>query len=175
MNIKKQIKILRSEINKHNVHYYVEDNPQISDFDYDLLMRELIELENRTPNLITPTSPTQRIGSKPLPEFKSVRHRLQMLSLSNAMNEDEIVAFDQQVKRGLGISDEIEYIAEPKLDGLAVELIYENGLFITGSTRGDGTMGEDITENLKTIRSIPLKLQDGEKVDFSCEQRKLMK
>ena len=171
MDVKKRIKFLRSEINKHNVHYYVEDNPQISDFDYDLLMRELIELENRTPNLITATSPTQRIGSKPLPEFKSVRHRLQMLSLSNAMNEDEIIAFDQQVKRGLGISDEIEYIAEPKLDGLAVELIYENGLFITGSTRGDGTMGEDITENLKTIRSVPLKLQDGEKVPTLLELR----
>jgi len=171
MDIKKHIKILRNKINKHNVHYYVEDNPQISDFDYDLLMRELIELENKTPNLITPTSPTQRVGSKPLPEFKSVRHRLQMLSLSNAMNEDEIIAFDQQVKRGLGINDEIEYIAEPKLDGLAVELIYENGLFVTGSTRGDGTMGEDITKNLKTIRSIPLKLQDGEKIPTLLELR----
>ena len=171
MDIKKHIKILRNKINKHNVHYYVEDNPQISDFDYDLLMRELIELENKTPNLITPTSPTQRVGSKPLPEFKSVRHRLQMLSLSNAMSEDEIIAFDQQVKRGLGINDEIEYIAEPKLDGLAVELIYENGLFVTGSTRGDGTMGEDITKNLKTIRSIPLKLQDGEKIPTLLELR----
>ncbi|MEE2858620.1 MAG: NAD-dependent DNA ligase LigA [Candidatus Neomarinimicrobiota bacterium] len=151
-----QIKLLRSTINHHNIQYYVYDDPIISDSEYDKLMQDLLHLEKENPNLITPDSPTQRIGAKPLTEFKSITHKLPMLSLANAMNIDELKEFDKQIKKGLGQENDVEYMAEPKLDGLAVELVYENGIFSHGSTRGDGTTGEDITQNLKTIRGIPL-------------------
>ena len=153
-----QIKLLRAEINQHNTHYYVQDNPVVADAEYDELMRKLEKLEHENPKLITPDSPTQRIGAAPLSEFQSLIHRLPMLSLANAMNKDELKEFDTQVKKGLGLETDIEYVAEPKLDGLAVELVYENGMFTHGSTRGDGTTGENITQNLKTIRAIPLSL-----------------
>ena len=158
MDILRQIQLLREEINKHNTHYYVQDSPVVSDAEYDQLMRKLEKLEMENPKLITPDSPTQRIGAAPLSEFQSLAHRLPMLSLANAMNEDELIEFDNQVKKGLGVDSEIEYAAEPKLDGLAVELVFDDGIFIHGSTRGDGTTGEDITQNLKTIRAIPLSL-----------------
>ena len=158
MDILRQIQLLREEINQHNTHYYVQDSPVVSDAEYDQLMRKLEKLEMENPKLITPDSPTQRIGAAPLSEFQSLAHRLPMLSLANAMNEDELIEFDNQVKKGLGVDSEIEYTAEPKLDGLAVELVYEDGIFTHGSTRGDGTIGEDITQNLKTIRAIPLSL-----------------
>ena len=151
-----QIKFLRTKINHHNIQYYVHDDPIISDSEYDGLMQDLLRLEKENPNLITPDSPTQRVGAKPLTEFKSITHKLPMLSLANAMNIDELKEFDKQIKKGLGQENDIEYMAEPKLDGLAVELVYENGIFSHGSTRGDGTTGEDITQNLKTIRGIPL-------------------
>ena len=151
-----QIKLLRSTINHHNIQYYVYDDPIISDSEYDKLMQDLLHLEKENPNLITPDSPTQRIGAKPLTEFKSITHKLPMLSLANAMNIDELKEFDKQIKKGLGQEKDVEYVAEPKLDGLAVELVYENGILTHGSTRGDGTTGEDITQNLKTIRAIPL-------------------
>ena len=158
MDILRQIQLLREEINQHNTHYYVQDSPVVSDAEYDQLMRKLEKLEMENPKLITPDSPTQRIGAAPLSEFQSLAHRLPMLSLANAMNEDELIEFDNQVKKGLGVDSEIEYAAEPKLDGLAVELVFDDGIFIHGSTRGDGTIGEDITQNLKTIRAIPLSL-----------------
>ncbi|SVB33264.1 uncharacterized protein METZ01_LOCUS186118, partial [marine metagenome] len=158
MDILRQIQLLREEINQHNTHYYVQDSPVVSDAEYDQLMRKLEKLEMGNPKLITPDSPTQRIGAAPLSEFQSLAHRLPMLSLANAMNEDELIEFDNQVKKGLGVDSKIEYAAEPKLDGLAVELVFDDGIFIYGSTRGDGTIGEDITQNLKTIRAIPLSL-----------------
>jgi len=158
MDILRQIQLLRAEINQHNTHYYVQDNPVVSDTEYDQLMRKLEKLEHENPKLITPDSPTQRIGAAPLSKFQSLVHRLPMLSLANAMNKDELKEFDAQVKKGLGFEADIEYAAEPKLDGLAVELVYEDGIFTHGSTRGDGTTGENIAQNLKTIRAIPLSL-----------------
>ena len=171
MDILRQIQLLRSEINQHNIHYYVQDNPVVSDSEYDELMRKLEKLENENPTLITPDSPTQRIGASPLSEFQSLVHRLPMLSLANAMNKDELKEFDAQVKKGLGLEADIEYAAEPKLDGLAVELVYENGIFTHGSTRGDGTTGENITQNLKTIRAIPLSLTENVPIPRILEVR----
>ena len=160
MESKNRIKELRLILNKHNINYYVNDNPTISDSEYDQLLRELQNLEKKHPDLLTLDSPTQRIGGTVLPEFKTITHRLPMQSLSNAMNISELENFNKQIKKLLNIDSKIEYIAEPKLDGLAVELVYENGLFVYGSTRGDGSVGEDITHNLKTIKSIPLSLND---------------
>lgn len=151
---------LRKKINYCNYRYYVLDNPEISDAAYDRLMRELEELEKQYPDLVVPDSPTQRVGAAPLKEFKTVRHTLPMLSLSNCLEQDEVREFDQRIKRFLKITGDIEYLAEPKLDGVAVELVYEKGKLVSGSTRGDGTVGENVTLNLKTIRSIPLKLLD---------------
>ena len=136
MNIKYRIENLRKLLNEHNIQYYVYDNPTISDGEYDSLLTELKELENENPSLISPDSPTQRIGGTPIDSFNSVTHRIPMLSLANAMDEEELENFNKQIMKGLGINN-IEYIAEPKLDGLAVELVYENGIFQYGSTRGD--------------------------------------
>ena len=160
MDILRQIQHLRTKINRHNIRYYVHDDPIISDSEYDELMIELSRLEKENPKLITSDSPTQRVGAKPLAEFQSITHRIPMLSLANAMNIAELDEFDKQVKKGLGKETDIEYVAEPKLDGLAVELTYENGILIHGSTRGDGATGEDITQNVKTIRGIPLKINN---------------
>ena len=171
MDILLQIQLLREEINQHNINYYVNDSPIVSDAEYDQLLRQLDELEKENPKFITPDSPTQRIGAAPLSEFQQLTHRLPMLSLANAMNSNELNEFDEQVKKGLGLEVEIEYVAEPKLDGLAVELIYEKGRFTHGSTRGDGTTGEDITQNLKTIRAIPLILLDNAPIPKILEVR----
>ncbi len=149
---------LREEVHHHNYRYHVLDSPEISDARYDGLFRELEELEKRYPDLLSPDSPTQRIGAPPLEKFDSVSHTIPMLSLANAFSKEETLEFDQRVKRFLGSGDPVEYLAEPKMDGLAVELVYENGIFVQGSTRGDGHTGEDVTQNLKTIRSIPLRL-----------------
>ena len=157
--IQQRIEQLRREINEHNVRYYVYDNPIISDAEYDLLLRELEKLEAQRPELITPDSPTQRVGTAPRSELATVAHRLPMLSLANAMDETELRAFDERVQRELGSDQVVEYVCEPKLDGLAVELVYEEGRFVLGSTRGDGITGEDITANLRTIRAIPLSLR----------------
>ena len=159
MDILRQIQLLRIQINRHNIRYYVHDDPIISDAEYDKFMRDLLDLEKDHPDLITPDSPTQRVGAKPLEAFQSVPHRLPMLSLANAMNIDELIEFDTRVKKDLGIETDVEYVAEPKLDGLAVEIVYEKGEFSYGSTRGDGNTGEDISQNLKTIRAIPLILE----------------
>ena len=157
-DIIKRIKELRSLIEKYNYHYYVLDDPLISDGEWDILFKELENIEKRYPKLIEKNSPTQRVGATPIDDFKTIRHRTPMLSLSNAMNNDELILFNERMKKLLDSSDEIEYMAEPKLDGVGVELIYKNGIFTTGLTRGDGFEGEDITQNLRTIRSLPLKL-----------------
>jgi len=170
--IQKQINDLRMQLNDHNYRYYVLDDPLISDSEYDQLFRELQKLETDNPNLITEDSPTHRVGAEPLSSFGSWTHRMPMLSLANAMNEDELAAFDTRVKKGLDTEKDLEYMAEPKLDGLAVELVYENGFFVNGSTRGDGITGEDITQNLKTIAAIPLSLRkNGQKTPPLLEVR----
>lgn len=155
-----EIARLRDEINRHNYQYYVLDNPIIPDAEYDRLLRRLEELEAAHPELITPDSPTQRVGAKPLAAFGTVKHGMPMLSLANALAREEALEFDARVKRHLGLpaQEKIGYVGEPKMDGLAVELVYENGAFIKGSTRGDGVVGEDVTQNLRTVRSIPLRL-----------------
>ena len=155
---KKRISELRNILQNHNHRYYVLDDPSISDGEYDQLFRELEELENDYPALITSDSPTQRIGSKPIEEFGTIEHRKPMLSLANAMSEQELIAFDERMQKALK-TDSVNYIAEPKLDGLGVELVYKDGIFNYGTTRGDGFTGEDITHNLKTIRSVPLTLR----------------
>ncbi|MDA8162059.1 MAG: NAD-dependent DNA ligase LigA, partial [Desulfobacteraceae bacterium] len=160
-DILERIERLRQEINRHNYLYYVLDQPAISDEDYDALMHELMDLEGRYPEAITPDSPTQRIGAAPSDRFKTLPHTIPMLSLDDAFSEGEVADFDRRVKRFLGANDEIEYTVEPKMDGLAVELVYENGVFVLGSTRGDGYTGEDVTSNLRTIRAIPLRLLGG--------------
>jgi len=159
-----RIRQLRDEINYHNYRYYVLDQPVISDAEYDRLMRELESLEEQFPDLITPDSPTQRVGAKPIAAFASYTHRQPMLSLSNAFGIDELVAFDKRIKRMLEMDPEadIEYVSELKIDGLAVSLTYEDGRFVVGATRGDGFSGEDITTNLKTIKAIPLVLFEAE-------------
>ncbi len=156
--IKKRVEKLREEIEYHNYRYYILDRPEISDAQYDRLMRELEKLEEQYPELRSPNSPTQRVGAPPLETFEIVRHTIPMLSLANAFNEVEARDFDKRVKKFLGTSQDIEYVAEPKLDGLAVELVYERGHFVVGSTRGDGVNGENITQNLRTIKTIPLQL-----------------
>ena len=152
----KKIDELRHLLNQYNYEYHVLDQPTIPDAEYDQLLKELIKLEEAFPELITPDSPSQRVGGQVLDLFTKVRHESPMLSLSNAFNENDLRDFDRRVRQGVG--DEFSYVCELKIDGLAVSLKYENGLFIQGSTRGDGTIGEDITSNLKTIRSIPLRL-----------------
>ena len=154
----KRIAELRKIIEYHNKRYYQQDAPEISDAEYDRLMRELQDLENRYPEEYSATSPTQRVGAAPLARFASFNHPSPMFSLANAFSNEEIIDFDNRVKRLAGV-DNISYVAEPKLDGLAVNLIYENGIFKQGATRGDGTTGEDVTQNLKTISSLPLKMK----------------
>ncbi len=149
---------LREQIRYHNYRYYVLDDPVISDAEYDTLMSELLELEERYPELATPDSPTQRVGAEPLEVFGTVRHSVPMLSLDNAFTSDEITAFDERVRRFLGRNTEFEYVVEPKLDGVAVELVYEAGMLRVGSTRGDGYTGEDVTQNLRTVKTVPLRL-----------------
>jgi DNA ligase (NAD+) len=153
---------LRGEIEYHNYRYYVLDDPEISDAEYDALMQELEGLEAQYPGLRSPNSPTQRVGAPPLEEFGTIAHTIPMLSLANAMDEAAVIEFDERIKRFLKTDAEIAYVAEPKLDGVAVELIYEGGEFIVGSTRGDGFTGEDITQNLRTIKTIPLHLIERE-------------
>lgn len=153
-----QVEQLREQLREHNYHYYVLDNPVIPDVEYDRLFRQLQELERAHPELITRDSPTQRVGDKPLDEFAQVQHRVPMLSLDNVFNDEELVAFDRRVRERLETEDDIEYVCEPKLDGLAVSLRYENGEFVQAATRGDGQTGEDITQNIRTIQSIPLRL-----------------
>ena len=161
---------LRKLIEKHNYHYYILDDPLISDGEWDNLFKELESIETKYPELIVKNSPTQRVGVKPLDSFETITHRKPMLSLSNAMNNNELTLFDERIKKLLETNTNIEYMAEPKLDGIGVELIYEKGIFSAGLTRGDGFEGEDITQNLRTIRALPLKLL-GDKIPRLLEVR----
>ena len=151
---------LKQEIEHHNRRYHGEDSPEITDAEFDRLFDQLLALEKNYPELVTPDSPSQRVGAKPSKKFGSAKHRLPMLSLQKVTKSEEFSEFDQRVKQGLESEDDISYVVEPKLDGLAVELVYENGLLILGSTRGDGVTGENITSNLRTIRNLPLRLSD---------------
>lgn len=165
---RRRIERLRQEIEQHNYNYFVLNQPTISDAEYDRLLRELQQLEEQFPQFKSPTSPTQRVGHRPQTEFKTVRHSIPMLSLANAFSDTEVREFDARVKK-LAETEEIVYLAEPKFDGLAVELVYEDGVFVLGATRGDGETGEDVTQNLKTIKSIPLKLRQPK--DLSIPKR----
>lgn len=158
---KKEILELRQQLEKHNYQYHVLDNPLISDSEYDRLFQRLIELEAAHPQLASSDSPTQKVGAPPLQKFRTVRHTLPMLSLSNANDQQDFAEFEERILRFLRRTDPVEYSVEPKIDGVAVELVYIGGRFTVGSTRGDGINGEDITLNLKTIRSIPLTLRGG--------------
>jgi len=167
-----EIAELRQKIDRHNYQYHVLDDPLISDAEYDRLFRRLLDLEKAHPELATPDSPTQKVGAAPLQRFATVQHSLPMLSLNNAMAPAELEEFEERIRRFLKISDDIEYAVEPKIDGLAVELVYVGGKFSQGSTRGDGINGENITVNLKTIRSIPLSLRaDGHAIPRRLEIR----
>jgi DNA ligase (NAD+) len=148
---------LRAQLNQHNYRYYVLDDPIISDAEYDRLLRELQHLEAQYEELVTADSPTQRVGAEPLSSFQEVKHKVPMLSLSNAFDENEVTAFDRRIRERIDV-DAVEYVAEPKVDGLAISLLYEHGILVRGATRGDGMTGEDVTQNVKTIRSIPLRL-----------------
>ena len=150
---------LRAALHRHNYQYYVLDDPEISDAEYDRLLRELMRLEQKYPQLRSADSPTVRVGAPPLAKFDSVAHSIPMLSLDNGFNDDDILEFDKRVRRNLGDPDNLLYTAEPKMDGVAVELIYENGKMVTAATRGDGQTGEVITANVRTIRTVPLVMQ----------------
>ncbi|HVL01798.1 MAG TPA: NAD-dependent DNA ligase LigA, partial [Dongiaceae bacterium] len=158
-SVSRQIEHLREQLREHNYRYYVLDDPSVPDAEYDRLFRELQGLEQAHPELVTPDSPTQRVGDKPLDGFAEVVHRVPMLSLDNVFNNDELQAFDRRVRDRLKTEDEIEYVCEPKLDGLAVSIRYENGVLVQAATRGDGQTGEDITQNIRTIHSLPLRLK----------------
>lgn len=161
---------LRQVLDKHNHAYYVLDAPTIPDAEYDRLFRELQALEDAHSELARTDSPTRRVGATPLPDFGQIQHTVPMLSLANAFTAEEVAAFDKRCRDGLGITEEIGYACEPKFDGLAITLHYESGLFVRGATRGDGFTGEDVTENLRTIRSIPLRLT-GERIPLKLEVR----
>ena len=167
--IKKKIEKLVKDLNYHSYRYYVLDSPVISDEEYDRLYRHLKELEEKH-NYVLPDSPTQRVGASALEKFEKVKHTEPMLSLDNAFSHDEVREFDKRIKRLLGTENEIEYIVEPKYDGLAIELTYKNGLLFRASTRGDGYEGEDVTQNIRTIKSVPLKIE-GSKIPGEIDIR----
>lgn len=168
--IVQRIQLLREELRQHDYRYYVLSQPTVSDFDYDALMKELTELELRYPDLITPDSPSQRVGGEPTKEFPSVIHDIPMLSLANTYSDEELFDFDRRVASILG-SEPYRYVTELKIDGVAISLLYRDGFFIRGATRGDGVQGDEITNNLKTIRSIPLKVKSGRGFPRSFEVR----
>lgn len=157
--IRKKVQELRKEIRHHSYLYYVKDAPEITDYEFDHLYRQLVDLEKEYPELVTPDSPTQRVGGKASDDFRKVRFRKPMLSLANAFSADELRDFDRRVKEGLGVNS-VEYITELKIDGLSMNLIYENGSLVQGLTRGDGRVGEDVTANVKTIHTIPLYIEN---------------
>jgi DNA ligase (NAD+) len=158
-----RIEQLRQEIRRHEELYYVQASPEISDADFDALMNQLKALEAKHPELLTPDSPTQRVGGRPAEGFTTVEHLQPMLSLDNAYNEEDLRAFDERVRKGLGIDQSPDYVAELKIDGLSMALTYEGGRLVRGATRGDGTRGEDVTQNVRTVRAIPLSLRGGPK------------
>jgi len=170
---RQRLAVLRRELHYHAHRYYVLDDPILADAEYDRLFQELLELEKQYPELITPDSPSRRVGGAPLTQFAQVPHAVPMLSLENAFSDSELLEFEERLFRFLQNRESISYLTEAKLDGLAVELVYEDGLFALGSTRGDGAVGEDITGNLKTIPAIPLRLlpRDGESIPRRLEVR----
>ena len=168
--IEKEIEKLRNDIRYHEYRYYVLDNPEISDFEFDKLMRRLQELEAQNPELVTPDSPTQRVGGQPAEEFPKVRHSVPMLSLDNTYSVDELKDFDRRVRELSGRS-KVEYVGELKLDGLSMALTYEDGVLTHGVTRGDGVEGEDVTANVRTIRSVPLGI-DAERSEVIGDPRR---
>src|SRR5947208_9905762 len=161
---------LVEEIRKHDHAYYVEAKPLISDFDYDRLYRELLDLEKQFSQLATPDSPSQRVGGRPLSEFKPAQHLVPMMSLDNTYSQDEVRQFVERVQK-IVPKETLDWCVEPKIDGVAINLRYENGVFTVGATRGDGTTGDDITANLKTIRGLPLRLQSRASVSPSLDKR----
>ncbi len=169
-SVRQKAERLRDDLHRHDYKYYVLSQPSISDQEYDRLMKQLIDLEKEYPELITPDSPSQRVGGEPTKEFPTVTHEVPMLSLSNTYSEDELMDFDRRVKDILG-SQQYRFVAELKIDGVAISLIYRNGIFVQGATRGDGTQGDDITNNLKTIRSIPLRVNAGKGLPRNFEVR----
>lgn len=158
LKVLQRVEALRKQINYHNYRYYVLDDPEIPDAEYDRLMLELQQLEEKYPKLVIPSSPTQRVGAAPVSAFAAVRHEQPMLSLGNAFAEDELIRFDQRIRDKLK-TDEVEYVAEAKLDGLAISLLYEQGELVRASTRGDGATGEDVTHNIRTVDPVPLLLR----------------
>jgi DNA ligase (NAD+) len=169
----KRIEELKEQISHHNYRYYVLDDPVISDAEYDALFRELRELEEKFPQYLTPDSPTQRVGAPPREGFSKVRHTLPMMSLGDARNVEELIEFDARVKRALKMapSEKIRYVAEPKFDGLSCEIVYVDRRFTLASTRGDGLVGEDVTQNVRTIQSVPMRLQRGDRTPSRLEVR----
>jgi len=157
-SLRRRVLQLRAEIEHHDYRYHVLDDPEIPDAQYDRLMAELRGLELEHPELVVPESPTQRVGGKPVAEFAEVRHRIPMLSFDNAFTREDVEAFDRRIRERLESNDEVQYECEPKMDGLAVSLTYRRGILVLGATRGDGTVGEDVTHNIRTIESVPLKL-----------------
>ena len=151
--------VLREQLNQYNHQYYVLDNPTVPDAEYDRLMRRLQQIESQYPSLKTPDSPSLRVGGEALSSFQSVVHEIPMLSLDNAFSDEELVDFDRRVTERLKLTGKLAYACEPKLDGVAVSLLYRCGVLVRGATRGDGATGEDITENVRTINSIPLTLR----------------
>ena len=160
---------LRDRINEANHRYHVLDQPSIDDAEYDALLRELLQLEAEHPELVTPDSPTQRVGAPPSTQFATVAHPQPMLSLANAKNEQEFLAWGERLVRRLGEGEPFQLVTEPKIDGLAVSLVYEGGVLVRGATRGDGVHGEDVTANLRTIRSIPLRIPEQRMVEVRGE------
>src|SRR5437660_2898208 len=169
-SVVQRIEKLRKELRGHDYRYYVLAQPTIGDEGYDRLMRELQELEAKHPELISPDSPTQRVGGQPTKEFRTVRHEVQMLSLANTYTEQEIRDFDRRVKGLLGV-EAYQYVCELKFDGVSLSLHYEAGILVLGATRGDGTQGDDITNNVRTIRSVPLRLETRDRALIDAEVR----
>jgi DNA ligase (NAD+) len=169
-DIKQRARALRDLINNYNYRYYVLDNSEVTDSEYDRLFNELKTLESHYPELLTPDSPTQRVGGQALDKFDQVEHVIPMLSLDNVFDAEEFAAFDKRVRDWLNIDSSPSYAAEPKLDGLAISIRYEQGILVRAATRGDGATGEDVTQNVRTIKSVPLKLL-GENVPDVVEIR----
>ncbi len=169
--IQKDIQGLRKKIQLYDYQYYVLAQPEMSDYEYDQMYKDLQQLETAYPQYITPDSPTQRVSGEPTKNFPTVRHRSPMLSLANTYSEEELIDFDRRIQENLQPGETYEYVTELKIDGLAISLIYENGIFIQGATRGDGVSGDDVTSNLKTIRSIPLKIYDSQDLPGLFEVR----
>ncbi len=168
--VRQHVEKLRKTINEHNYRYYVLDNPTIDDAEYDQLFQELLALEAQYPELVSASSPTQRVGAAPLKSFAQVRHKIPMLSLDNVFSLEELRSFDERIHQRLKIESDIEYICEPKLDGLAISLLYQDGKLQQAATRGDGTVGEDVTQNVRTVQAIPLQLR-GEGYPATLEVR----